>query len=178
LGGAGFEIDPLSLFEDAPAPYAFFGVLPALFDAPSRIGRQPLGWLARSFLAWTPLFERPRWVVPVLGFSWGFDIDGSGSITQRDISELGAADWLGHRHTCASATRGGSSADGRVSRARRRRSQGGEAGDDRATRTVRQRPWARGLLGTSHRVSMRIREVRYSARSSGSCWASRTRSGM
>jgi hypothetical protein len=95
-GGAGFDMDPLSLFEDAPAPYAFFGVLPTLFDVPSRDSRTPLAWLAHSFLAWTPLFERPRQVVPVLGFSWGFTIDESESITPRDASELSADDWRAH----------------------------------------------------------------------------------
>ncbi|MEU1567384.1 hypothetical protein ABZ504_44735, partial [Streptomyces mirabilis] len=31
--GAAFDMDPFYLFEDAPSPYAFFGINPTLFDA-------------------------------------------------------------------------------------------------------------------------------------------------
>jgi hypothetical protein len=51
--GAAFDMDPFHLFEDAPSPYAFFGMNPTLFDVPSRDERHPLDWTAHSFLAWT-----------------------------------------------------------------------------------------------------------------------------
>jgi hypothetical protein len=73
-GGANFEMDPFSLFGDAPSPYCWYGQRPILFDAPSRPLRQPLDWTAHSFLATTPLDEvadlKPRRVVPIIGFSW------------------------------------------------------------------------------------------------------------
>ncbi|MER5665441.1 hypothetical protein [Streptomyces mirabilis] len=78
--GAAFEMDPFYLFEDAPSPYAFFGINPTLFDAPSRAKRDPqdpLTWTAHSFAAWTPMDDTERRVLPPAGFSWGFNIDAS-----------------------------------------------------------------------------------------------------
>ncbi|MFI6689250.1 hypothetical protein [Streptomyces sp. NPDC050485] len=95
-GGVGFDMDPFILFEDAPSPYAFFGISPTLFDAPSRAERKPMAWLAHSFLAWTPLDRAQRHVLPLAGFSWGFDIDATGHITPRPAEALTAADWGGH----------------------------------------------------------------------------------
>src|SRR5580658_6453772 len=56
-GGKGFDLDPLAWFPDAPSPYAFFGHLPDLFDAPSRETRQKISWLAHSFLCVTPPYD-------------------------------------------------------------------------------------------------------------------------
>ncbi|WP_433890076.1 hypothetical protein [Streptomyces sp. CA-111067] len=95
--GTAFEMDPFRIFEDAPSPYCFYGVQPTLFDAPSRDERRPLAWLAHSFLAWTPLEPADRHVVPLTGFSWGFDIDGAGRITARPVGELAGGDWEAHR---------------------------------------------------------------------------------
>ncbi|MFJ9711937.1 hypothetical protein [Streptomyces sp. NPDC101234] len=95
--GTAFETDPFFLFEDASSPYAFFGVRPTLFDAPSRVERTPLAWLAHSFLAWTPFEETKRSVVPLTGFSWGFDIDDTGRITPRPVRALAPDDWDTHR---------------------------------------------------------------------------------
>ena len=53
-GGSRFELDPFGLFGDAPSPYCWYGQRPTLFDAPSRSVRQPLEWVAHSFLATTP----------------------------------------------------------------------------------------------------------------------------
>ncbi|MBQ0855629.1 hypothetical protein J8N05_46570 (plasmid) [Streptomyces sp. BH-SS-21] len=95
--GTAFEMDPFLLFEDAPSPYAFFGVKPMLFDAPSRGERSPLAWLAHCFLARTPLEDTERHVVPLTGFSWGFDIDDTGLITLRSARALAPGDWDTHR---------------------------------------------------------------------------------
>jgi hypothetical protein len=98
-GGERFEIDPFALFFDAPSPYCWYGTAPTLFDAPRRETRSPLTWIAHSFLATTPLEEAVRtWtrpVVPLLGFSWGFDIN-EGRITLHPVARLGARDWNGH----------------------------------------------------------------------------------
>lgn len=95
-GGEGFDMDPFVLFPDAPAPYAFFGFNPTLFDAPSRGEPDPLAWLAHSFLAWTPLDGAERRVLPLAGFSWGFDIDANARTTVRAARPLTDADWGSH----------------------------------------------------------------------------------
>jgi hypothetical protein len=95
-GGRAFEMDPFSLFEDAPSPYCWFGITPTLFDAPSRDEKVPMEWLAHSFLAVTPLRDRLRRVVPLLGFSWGFDIADQERITLRPVARLSAGDWDAH----------------------------------------------------------------------------------
>jgi hypothetical protein len=95
--GTAFEVDPFFLFEDASSPYAFFGVRPTLFDAASRDERKPLAWLAHRLLAWPPLEETERHVVPLTGFSWGFDIDDTGRITPRPMRALAPGEWDTHR---------------------------------------------------------------------------------
>jgi len=95
-GGERFEPDPFALFGDAGSPYAWYGTEPVLWDSPSRPGREPMEWVAHSYLATTPISEllagNPRVVVPVLGFRWGFDVAG-GTVTLGPIAELGAEDW-------------------------------------------------------------------------------------
>ena len=55
--GEFFEPDPFALFGDAHSPYCWYGTEPTLFDAPSRMERVPMAWLAYSFLATTPIDE-------------------------------------------------------------------------------------------------------------------------
>lgn len=97
--GADFEMDPLALFGDAPSPYCWYGQRPTLFDAPSRPVRQPLDWTAHSFLAATPLEEvadlKPRRVVPIIGFSWGFTDTGS-DVTLQLPASLPTGTWDSH----------------------------------------------------------------------------------
>jgi len=98
-GGLEFEPDPLGWFPDSPSPYAFFGLLPALFDAPSRESRTRISWLANSFLATTPSYNEEdlrsgqRRVIPTFGFSWGFEIDDHGGLALKPILPLQARDW-------------------------------------------------------------------------------------
>jgi len=49
-GGDEFEIDPYEPLGHVPHPFAFFGFLPTLFDAPSRDPVIDMDWLAHSFL--------------------------------------------------------------------------------------------------------------------------------
>lgn len=97
--GTEFEIDPFGLFGDAPIPYCWYGQRPTLFDAPSRPVRQPLEWTAHSFLAATPLNEvadlKPRRVVPIIGFSWGFTDSGT-EIVLDDVELLSDGAWDSH----------------------------------------------------------------------------------
>jgi len=98
-GGREFEPDPLGWFPDSTSPYAFFGLLPTLFDAPSREQRRRISWVANSFLATTPpygeqdLLSGQRRVIPTSGFSWGFDIEDNGVLALKPILPLQARDW-------------------------------------------------------------------------------------
>jgi hypothetical protein len=95
-GGADFVVDPLRFFEDMSAPHCFYGICPTLFDAPSRDQRRELHWTAHSFLAPINLFEPAPEVRPLLGFSWGFDVDSQSVITVKPTTRLGAGDWAQH----------------------------------------------------------------------------------
>jgi hypothetical protein len=95
--GQAFEMDPARFFEDSPAPYCWYGFSPTLFDAPSRDDRRPVEWLAHSFLAFTPRdLGARKHVVPLLGFSWGFEIVGAAHFTLGPLERLTAADWSAH----------------------------------------------------------------------------------
>jgi hypothetical protein len=102
-GEAGFDPDPMSIYQDLATPYAFFGIRPVLFDAPSRSRRGDLRWLAHSFLCFSPTLPRPVLEVrAVLGFSWGFDIR-AGQVHLRPVGFLRAASWNGHRERLLNA---------------------------------------------------------------------------
>ncbi len=94
--GSAFEIDPLDLFKDSPAPYCWYGINPTLFDAPWRSARIRLDWIAHSFLAVTPRNSGKKRVVPLLGFSWGFIVDNGGSIAFSPIQLLPKSAWDSH----------------------------------------------------------------------------------
>jgi len=94
--GRQFEMDPFDpfgLYERAPSPYCWYGILPTLLDAPSRDERVPLDWIAHSCLAESPLRGDRRVVTPLLGFSWGFHVADDGNITLDPTASLRAADW-------------------------------------------------------------------------------------
>ncbi|MDJ0770890.1 MAG: hypothetical protein QNJ12_19005 [Ilumatobacter sp.] len=84
-----FEVDPLEVFAGIASPFAFHGVAPTLFDAPSLSDREtPLDWLAHSFLLVAPSHPMAREVSAVAGFSWGFTIDGGevGLVAPRQLA--------------------------------------------------------------------------------------------
>jgi len=97
--GQKFEMDPFDpfkLYERAPSPYCWYGILPTLFDAPSRDERVYMDWIAHSFLATSPLRGDRRIVAPLLGFSWGFHVSDNGEVTLDPVAPLSAADWESH----------------------------------------------------------------------------------
>ena len=97
--GQQFEMDPFDpfgLYESAPSPYCWYGILPTLFDAPSRDERVHLDWVAHSFLAASPLRGDRRIVTPLLGFSWGFHVADDGNIILDPVATLTAAGWELH----------------------------------------------------------------------------------
>ncbi|MFC4014377.1 hypothetical protein ACFOY2_44640 [Nonomuraea purpurea] len=100
-GSDGFDPDPLGFYGDLNVPYAFFGIRPTLFDAPSRDSRADMTWLAHSFLCFSPTMVT-REVRAVLGFSWGFDIR-SGEVVLRPVLRLPAESWDAHGPRLAAA---------------------------------------------------------------------------
>lgn len=88
--------DPFDLFEDSTSPYAWFGIRPTLFDAPSRLVDTNLRWRARSFLATTPWDESGRIVRPLAAFEWGFDLDGRGEVAVCEPIGLPLSEWASH----------------------------------------------------------------------------------
>ena len=97
--GRQFEMDPFDpfgLYERAPLPYCWYGITPTLFDAPSRDERAHLDWVAHSFLGASPFGGNTKVVMPLLGFSWGFEILGDKKIVLKPTMVLTAADWEAH----------------------------------------------------------------------------------
>jgi hypothetical protein len=90
-----FEMDPIAIYESVATPFAWYGVKPEAFDAPSRDTRYEMRWEAHCFLCVAPDAVLTRRVAAVAGFSWGF------VVTQSDIhftapQILAASDWNGH----------------------------------------------------------------------------------
>jgi hypothetical protein len=94
-GGAGFELDPIAIYRDIPTPYAWYGLKPELFDAPSRGDRYDMDWEAHSFLCVSPDAVLTPQVQAIAGFGWGFTVTGA-AITLVPPILLGAKAWNGH----------------------------------------------------------------------------------
>lgn len=95
-GDRAFEVDPLEVFDGVETPFAFYGLSPELFDAPYRSDRSHnLDWLAHSFLCVAPTRPMAKEVKAILGFSWGFVVDG-GHVAILQPELLRPADWSGH----------------------------------------------------------------------------------
>jgi len=91
-----FEVDPLEVFADLDMPFGFYGVLPTLFDAPSRRDRQQtLDWLAHAFLCVSPGRPMDRAVRPVVAFKWGFRMY-DGQIDTVAPDGLALSGWNNH----------------------------------------------------------------------------------
>jgi hypothetical protein len=90
-----FEMDPIAIYEHVATPFAWYGLKPALFDAPSRDFQRDLTWLAHSFLCVSPDAVITREVHAVTGFSWGFEVAG-GRIGIASAEILGPASWDEH----------------------------------------------------------------------------------
>jgi hypothetical protein len=97
--GARFEPDPVEAIGVTPHPFAWFGLTPTLFDAPSRTTKDDLDWVAHSFLAFV---GGPFEARALMGFAWGF------KVAARDISlvepaPLEATRWDEHLSTLRQA---------------------------------------------------------------------------
>jgi hypothetical protein len=93
---AQWQSDPFDLFADSTSPYAWFGITPTLFDAPSRRHDGPLRWRARSFLATTPWDQTERLVALLAGFEWGYALDPTGGVEVRGPTRLPSSAWRSH----------------------------------------------------------------------------------
>jgi hypothetical protein len=90
-----FEMDPIALYQQIPTPYAWFGIRPEHFDAPSRDSRQDMTWQAHSFLCVSPDAVLTRRVRAIAGFSWGFTLNHQ-DITLARPAALGPQAWDSH----------------------------------------------------------------------------------
>ena len=91
-----FGIDPLEVFDGVDTPFAFYGVHPVLFDAPSRRDRtQRLDWLAHSFICASPAGPMERLVKPYASFQWGFVLD-AGTVRFVRPEPLPLSTWTSH----------------------------------------------------------------------------------
>jgi hypothetical protein len=81
---------------DQTDPFYTYGYLPTFFDAPANPGHPDGTWRADTFLVLVPDVVRSRVVVPVAGFSWGYDLSASRP-TVLPATELQTDDWAEHR---------------------------------------------------------------------------------
>jgi hypothetical protein len=78
-----------------PAPYAWYGLKPEFFDAPSRGDRYDMDWEAHAFLCVAPDAVVTPVVQAVAGFRWGFTVTGP-DIAFVPPTVLGSPAWEGH----------------------------------------------------------------------------------
>jgi hypothetical protein len=87
-----FEMDPIAIYSEVDTPFAWYGMRPELFDAPSRGSRADLTWECHSYLCISPDAVLSRRVQAVAGFSWGFTITG-GDIAFTSAAALEPTAW-------------------------------------------------------------------------------------
>jgi hypothetical protein len=90
-----FEMDPIAIYSEVETPFAWYGMRPELFDAPSRFTRSDMDWECHSYLCVSPDAVLSRRVQAVAGFSWGFTVAGS-DITLVLAAPLGPTSWDAH----------------------------------------------------------------------------------
>lgn len=71
-------------FQALNSPFSIWGADPTVVDCPGREGVREYDWSARTFLCYSPDAAMTRHVVPILGFEWGFWIEG----TRPGVKEL------------------------------------------------------------------------------------------
>lgn len=90
-----FEMDPIAIHTDVATPFAWFGVKPEAFDAPSRESLYDMVWEAHCFLCVSPDAVLTQHIQAVCGFSWGFTVE-SGRIHFAEPEALTAQAWDAH----------------------------------------------------------------------------------
>jgi hypothetical protein len=95
-GRSWTEVDLMPNHRDLETPFAAFGYLPTLFDAPGpNPPRSDETWLAESFLAACPDVARSKRVQGVAGFSWGYSLEAARP-SLLEVAPLGPERWLAH----------------------------------------------------------------------------------
>jgi len=89
-----FEMDPIAIYSELETPFAWYGMRPELFDAPSRDSREDMTWECHSYLCISSDAVLSRRVEAVAGFSWGFKI-ADGDFTFISAAQLGPSAWDG-----------------------------------------------------------------------------------
>jgi len=88
------SVDTYPVFWDVDNPFAAFGMLPTLFDAPGpNPPRANERWTADSMLAICDGIARTRQVSPVCGFRWGYDL-AAGVPTPFPPERIGSRAWI------------------------------------------------------------------------------------
>jgi hypothetical protein len=95
------SIDVLPAMHGAGVPWACFGNLPSLFDAPCRnLGdNAELTWIADTFLTTVPLRSRDAEICWLLGFRWGYreyDTRVGKPVTLLPLESTDAQVWNDH----------------------------------------------------------------------------------
>lgn len=96
-----YSIDVAPALSDAGLPFAVFGTLPSMFDAPCRnLGDNvALRWTADTFLTTVPTRSRDEPITRLLGFRWGYDeytpsLDKPVAVHALEVTD--AAAWNDH----------------------------------------------------------------------------------
>nr|OQO20630.1 hypothetical protein B0A51_11702 [Rachicladosporium sp. CCFEE 5018] len=80
--------DPLPITEGSGSPFIWFGPEAQLFDAPFRSDRnEKLDWTCHSFLAYLEDAVMTKAIKPILGFEWGYVMNG-GKVTVKELKLL------------------------------------------------------------------------------------------
>jgi len=74
--GEDWVMDLYPPFQALNSPFFIWGADPTVVDCPGREGVREYDWSARTFLCYSPDAAMTRRVVPILGFEWGFWIEG------------------------------------------------------------------------------------------------------
>jgi hypothetical protein len=77
---------------DTDCPYAAFGYLPSLYDAPANPDHPDGKWLAETFLVTAPDIARSKRLMAVAGFRWGYELT-DGRPTSLRPAAIGADRW-------------------------------------------------------------------------------------
>jgi len=94
--GVRASVDVAPMHWQADTPFAEYGYLPTLFDAPGpNPPRSDETWVAESFLCVVPDVARSRRVRAVTGFRWGYALEAMRP-TPVAVEPAGETDW----HRC------------------------------------------------------------------------------
>ena len=99
-------VDVIPAHAGLGAPFAYFGHLPSLFDAPARHPRTAGSFTAEAFLCKPPLLSRAGSIEFIAGFRWGYKIgEDSGELEHFPVKRIRASAWAKNRALISKAYR-------------------------------------------------------------------------